>query len=178
MALPDEPSRLICRGYPPSANKKNKDLSEEDRAFFALVRREYERVGHGRRDGLLYGIVYWFTRRYFSNHPDADNLSKKVWDEEVGLGGLAFGDDKQVRLRIAAVFHFGQPSDADALAEVDVLNLPDAPGALLDALGELIAASAPGTGFTYIEVGRWTPDMVRFGAGARTPPKGAPNEDR
>jgi Holliday junction resolvase RusA-like endonuclease len=166
----DEPSRLICPGYPPSANKKNSELRDGDRAFLASVRRAYEREGHGRRDGLLYGVVYWFTRRYVSNHPDADNMSKKIWDKEVELGGLAFGDDRQVRLRIAAVFHFGQPRDADVLAEVDVLNLPNAPGVLLDAVGELIAASALGTGFTYIEVGRWAPDMIRFGAGSRTPP--------
>jgi hypothetical protein len=124
------------------------------------VRDAFDAAGSSRSDDLLYRVVYWFTRGYDPDRePDADNMSKKVWDDD-GLQGRAYRDDSQVRLRIAAIVDIGRPRNAGALATVGVLDLPDTPPALFDAVGELIADDAPTSGFTCIEIGRWTPAVV------------------
>jgi hypothetical protein len=148
---------LICEGGPPTGQKT---LRPSGRAFLERVRNALDATGSARSDDLLYGIVYWFTRGYDpAREPDADNMSKKVWDDD-GLQGRAYRNDSQVRLRIAGIVDVGQPRDGDTLAAIDVLDLPETPSALLDAVGELIADDAPTPGFTYIEVGRWTPALI------------------
>jgi hypothetical protein len=115
--------------------------------------------------------VYWFVRGYSHvHHPDADNISKPIWDA-LGKGG-AFRDDKQVRLRIAAVVDLSLVAGAKG-TETEVFDLSNAPPAVAHALealasqetdGERAGAATPG--FVYVEVGRLGPAMLRFGLAA------------
>lgn len=104
----------------------------------------------------LYGIVYYVAQRY---HPatdaDADNVSKPVWD---ALEGVAYDDDKLVRLRIAGVIAPSSPSGVTSLAD---LNLTGVPGDVADMLTGFIAAGE--AHILYIEIGPLHPTMFRFG---------------
>lgn len=112
--------------------------------------------------------MYWFVRGYnHHRHPDADNISKPIWD---GLGkGGAYGDDRQIRLRIAAVVDLSLVAGAKG-TEAEAFDLSSAPPAVADALEALASRPTDGeeagiaaTGFIYVEVGRLGPAMLRFG---------------
>lgn len=153
---------LVCDGQPPTANNALRPAGE---AFLERVRRSFVATGASLSHDVLYGAVYWFVRPYRRHvHPDADNLSKKVWD---ALEGLAYADDKQVRLRIAAVIDLGAADEPDS-PPLDQLDLSDAPDALPTALGRLLSGPVtPGApqarSFTYIELGKLGSGMIRFG---------------
>jgi hypothetical protein len=98
-------------------------------------------------DGPLYGVVY-----YFHNVPtetDADNISKPVWDS---LEGLAFENDRNVKLRIAGIHDL-------AKAGLDTLDLSPMPQDLATDLSNLVASRDH---ILYIEVGRLHESMYRF----------------
>jgi Holliday junction resolvase RusA-like endonuclease len=64
------------------------------------------------------GVLAYFCFGYNSNtSPDADNISKPVWD---GLRGVAFEDDKQVVARFAQVVDL----DRYSLSSIDVTVVP------------------------------------------------------
>lgn len=60
-------------------------------------------------------MVYYFFKKDF-NH-DADNISKPVWDS---LRSLVYDDDRQIKLRIAAVFDLSSTN----INEIDMTNMP------------------------------------------------------
>lgn len=152
---------LVCEGQPPTANNVLRPAGE---AFLTRVREAFAATGAPLGHGLLYGVVYWFVRSYKRHtHPDADDLSKKVWD---ALEGLAYPDDKQVRLRLAAVVDLGVAGGVEALP-LEQLDLSGAPEAVPAALGRLLAGpDIPGDprtrSFTYIEFGPLGTGMIRF----------------
>ena len=90
-------------------------------------------------------------------------MSKKVWDV---LEGSAYADDKQVRLRIAAVIDLGAAGSVEALP-LEQLDLSGAPDAIPAALGRLLAGpDSPGDpqtrSYTSIEFGRLGTGMIWF----------------
>src|SRR5215218_4859126 len=92
-----------------------------------------------RLDGELYGMVY-----YFHNVPtdtDADNISKPVWDT---LEGLAFANDRDVRLRIAGMHDLSS-------APLGTLDISRVPAHLLADLERLTRTADH---ILYVEVGR------------------------
>lgn len=153
---------LVCEGQPPTANNALRPAGE---AFLGRVREAFATTGAmPRDDALLYGVIYWFVRPYRRHgHPDADNLSKRVWD---ALEGLAYADDKQVRLRAAAVIDFGAAGGGEA-APFERLDFSGAPEAVPAVLEKLLAgADLQGVpqvrSFTYIEIGPLGSGMIRF----------------
>lgn len=104
----------------------------------------------------LYGIVYYIAQRYRSaTDADADNVSKPVWD---ALEGVAYDDDKLVRLRIAGVI---APSSLPDVASLDELDLTGMPGDVADALTGFITAGE--AHILYVEIGPLRSAMFRFG---------------
>lgn len=72
------------------------------------------------QSGDLSGIVLYFTKRRNDYvDPDADNISKPVWDS---LTGHVYSDDRQIRLRTSGVVDLGRLS----LTELSVETLPTA----------------------------------------------------
>ena len=157
---------LVCEGQPPTSNNALRPAGE---SFLGRVREAFAATGTPLRHDFLYGAVYWFVRPYRRHiHPDADNLSKKVWD---ALEGSAYADDKQVRLRIAAVIDLGATGGIEALP-LEQLDLSSAPEAVPVALGRLVAGPAtPGDpqtrSFTYVEFGPLGSGMIRFNLAPR-----------
>lgn len=110
--------------------------------------------------GLLHGVACLFVRGYepFTD-PDADNISKAIWDE-LGTLGL-YADDEQVRLRVASVFDVTPGNGGPTLSEVDLANLPDA---VVEDLNRLGGVPLPGAGrfLTVVQVSALTAE--RFNA--------------
>ena len=112
--------------------------------------------------------MYWSVRGYSHvHHPDADNISKPIWDA-LGKGG-AYRDDRQVRLRIAAVVDLSLVVGAEGTG-VEAFDLSDAPPVVANAVETLASGSTDGDGaigaapgFVYVEMGRLGPAMLRFG---------------
>ena len=162
---------FICTGRPPTWNKA---LTARGQKFLEDVSAGFWAAGGERRDGPLYGIIYWFVRGYNGDHdPDADNISKRVWDK-LGESG-AYNDDKQVRLRIAGIVNLSPVAGANGV-EVEVLDLSSAPPSVADAVETLIfdddasgATSKRASGFVYLEIGRLRHDMLRFNLASAAP---------
>jgi Endodeoxyribonuclease RusA len=171
------PTIFVCAGRPPTANKT---VSGRGQTFLRAVMAAHHAAGGQPRDGLLYGIVYWLARAYDPHrHADADNMSKKVWD---ALRGQAYGDDKQVRLRIAGVIDLS-PMSGGGGPGIEALSLSDAPAPVLDALESILAADGGASdpfaeGALYVEVGPLTPEMFRFGLVPLVDPRAGPNAER
>ncbi|HET7231756.1 MAG TPA: RusA family crossover junction endodeoxyribonuclease [Longimicrobium sp.] len=114
-----------------------------------LARAFQHYVPNGERlEGELYGVVY-----YFHNVPtdtDADNISKPVWDT---LEGLAFANDRNVRLRIAGMHDL-------SVAPLGTLDVSRVPAHLLTDLEHLAQTSDH---ILYVEVGPLHHSMYRFG---------------
>lgn len=163
---------VICWGKPPSANKPP---SASGKAFLLNLQAAYRAEGGPRFTGLLYGRVYWFIAGYQpALHPDADNLSKKIWDA-LGLQGIAFADDAQVRLRTAAVVDVLPAEDGLAATELLISAMPGKVAEALDALldGPPAAATGLGPGFAYVECGPLEAGMLWYAVAAaegREPP--------
>lgn len=104
----------------------------------------------------LYGIVYYIAQRYRpATDADADNVSKPVWD---ALEGVAYDNDKAVRLRIAGVI---APSSLPGVASLDELPLTGVPGDVADMMTGFITAGE--AHILYVEIGLLHPAMFRFG---------------
>jgi Holliday junction resolvase RusA-like endonuclease len=99
-------------------------------------------------DGPLYGVVY-----YFHNVPtdtDADNISKPVWDS---LEGIAFANDRNVKLRIAGVHDV-------SLGGIEAFDTRLVQAELVFDLRHLVTTADH---VVYVEVGRLSESMYRFG---------------
>lgn len=126
------PLILVCREKPHSWNART--TADSYAKFGRALARAFADTGRPGLDGSLYGVVYWFVRGYRSKDPDADNISKPVWDmlgtrrtdtpeHEVRLG--VYDDDKQVRLRIAGIVDLSPASLGDPIEPVDLPPLPE-----------------------------------------------------
>ena len=108
--------------------------------------------------GLLSGVVCWFVRGYNPNtDPDADNISKAVWDDLGGIG--LYGDDRQIRVRVAAIVDLFNPGGL-ALSQVDLRGLPRS---IIESLDRLAGAALDDAGdgdLTVIEVRDLTPTVL------------------
>ncbi|WKN45752.1 RusA family crossover junction endodeoxyribonuclease [Tunicatimonas pelagia] len=92
-------------------------------------------------DEDLYGIIIYFQQiRKDSNDPDADNISKPIWDS---LIGECYNDDKVVRLRYAGVLTLS-PNTATGL------TLDDIDENIAEDFDELLST---GKSFVYIHIG-------------------------
>ena len=100
------------------------------------------------------GSCIWFVQRYDPTiHPDADNISKPVWD---ALEGLAYSDDKSIKLRSAGIVDLVATESYASLESLDFTNLP--PSILVE-LSALVAARRD---FLYIEIGEAHASMLTF----------------
>ncbi|MEM6845520.1 MAG: hypothetical protein AAF944_01800 [Bacteroidota bacterium] len=130
---------IVVEGKPPSQQTKGKRKD----SFQSKVR---ERFRHYNPDITiidedLYGIVIYFQQtRKDSNDPDADNISKPIWDS---LIGECYNDDKVVRLRYAGVLTIS-PNTA---FEITLNDLDDN---ISDDFDELLST---GKSFVYIHIG-------------------------
>lgn len=161
-----QPLILVCRERP---NAWNKGTTGDIYARFRkeLVR-AFDEAGRPRLDGLLYGIIYWFVRGYDGpRHPDADNISKPVWDmlstrgkdtptNETRLG--AYEDDKQVRLRVAGIIDLAPARLGPDAPEAEQFVLPSFPEEVALRFDEFIQDGAS-QHFTYVECGPLRPSM-------------------
>jgi hypothetical protein len=156
---------LVCDGQPPTANKA---LRPDGVVFLDRVHAAAASAGWQMQSGLLRGAVYWFIWGYDQyRHPDADNLSKRVWDR---LQGFAYEDDKQVRVRTAAVIDLVETkpeSGSIALDQIDVSRLPQIVVEALDRLLDtpLVAGRVTGPSFTYVELGPLDYGWLSFSGG-------------
>jgi hypothetical protein len=97
-------------------------------------------------EGNLYGVVYYFFIPN-KNKPDADNISKKIWDS---LNTIAYLDDKSIRLRIAGVF--------DLISEsIETLKIPQS--VLDDFLGMIDEGKEH---ILYVEIGSLDYSLFEF----------------
>lgn len=150
---PNPPFRFVRAGRPATANKGGGSRSP---AFTADVQRLFLTAGGSRLDEPLYGIVYYVAQRYRpATDADADNVSKPVWD---ALEGVAYDDDKLVRLRIAGVI---APTSPSGVVSSDELDLFDVPGGIADEVAGYFSAGE--AHILYVEVGLLRPAMFRFG---------------
>jgi hypothetical protein len=152
------PVFLVCNDRPPAY----KSVGKRHDAFRKRLEKVHKGQGTPRLDGLLYGIVYWFTFDYdLHRHPDADNISKGVWDS---LGALGFyHDDKQVRLRVAGIYDLGSVRPGrTALEDFDLSALPLSVLSEFEAFLNQDPARPPQPYLTYIEAGPLRRDIFAF----------------
>ncbi len=101
-------------------------------------------------NGNLYGVVYYFHRiAQRTQYPDADNLSKPIWD---CLKGTIYEDDQQVKFRIVSCFDLDRE-------DIKLLNFKKLP---IDFLDELIEALENNDHILYIECGDLQYNMYQF----------------
>jgi len=149
---------LVCEGQPASYNNTT---GKRRQAFHERLAAAHMRQGAPRLDGVLYGIVYWFTFGYAPDtQPDADNISKGVWDS-LGMIG-AYRDDKQIRLRIAGIYDVGPARPGEEVIsgfDPSVLPLP----VVSEFEAFLNQRRRPAqTSLTYIEFGPLRQGMFAF----------------
>lgn len=88
---------------PPSWNNKTKQKQRTLDRFSERLKQQFQTTypPHRPLADLLSGDIIWLTNKYEpGKHPDADNISKPVWD---ALSGLAYEDDKQIRRRSSGI---------------------------------------------------------------------------
>ena len=159
----DDAVVLACPCRPPSVNNAT---GKGQGTFEASLAASWENAGRPRREGLLHGVVCWFTMRYRpGTNPDADNISKRVWDalsdpkpgDAAGRCRLgAFADDKQVRVRVAGIFDLGsRDGGAPALSDLDLGNLPTEVVRQLESMADsAVVGQHLDQHLTYIRFGR------------------------
>lgn len=163
------PFYFVSSRRPPTVNNRG---ARQRHHFVDDLRPQRARMPPGPLRGLFYGRVYVFMRDYQSdNDPDADNLSKFVWDllGSKPLGGdgqpapLGLnGDDSQVRLRTAGIIALS--ALADDYAAYSVFNLTGVPDWITQRITRFIgAADAAQSYLTYIELDSLRDEMFRFG---------------
>ena len=154
---------LACACRPPSSN--NETAKRQER-FGAALETSYEKAGRPRMEGLLYGVVCWFIIGYLpGQHPDADNISKGVWDilsdrkpgdavSRYRLG--AYADDKQATVRMAGIFDLiSGDGDAPALSSLDIGSFPTHVLQQLESMaGDAVPGKPLNRHLTYIRFGR------------------------
>lgn len=159
---------FTCERKPPSTNNS---VGKSRGDFGAELERQFQAAGRPRMEGLLYGVIYWFVRGYRPDiYPDADNISKPVWDmlsargadppaSGVRLG--VYGDDKQVRLRVAGIVDLPPKSGPDA-PEAEPIFLPPLPKMAAERLDDFIEGGRS-QHFVYVECGPLRPSMFASG---------------
>lgn len=158
---------LACERRPPSTNN---DVGKGREDFGREIALRYRDIGEPKLDGWLYGIVIWFVRGYRpGNDPDADNISKGVWDMLSALKQSdapsrqrlgASNDDKQVRRRVAGIFDLA-PAEGDA-PSLEQLNLTDVPPDVVQRLRDMVAGIADCRSLTYIRFGALQGSMYKL----------------
>jgi hypothetical protein len=96
----------------------------------------------------LYAAIYYFHQ--VPSQQDADNISKPILDS---LNGLAYGDDRLVKLRQAAIFDLR----SDPLTELDLSNVP------AHVLGRFLEMLDSENHVIYVEIGRLSFKQIQFG---------------
>ena len=121
---------IACYTEPPSASASK--VRGKTARLAAALAAEMARVDTPSLGGLLTGIVFWFVSDYdLARDPDADNISKPVWDilcrrkpgdapDRPRLG--LYDDDRQVRLRTAAILDVTH--DGLNARDIDFSDLP------------------------------------------------------
>lgn len=136
---------FVFYGQPRTVNSKG--TGRYRRALQTAFSSKYPAFEPLRSD--LYGIVYYVSK--VRTGADADNISKPVWDS---LKSIAYTDDVQVRLRIAAVL------DLDSSLEVTDLDITSVPD---DTVEELVEGILGQEHFVYVQFGHLEQSMIRFG---------------
>jgi hypothetical protein len=106
---------ILVEGKPPSQQTKGKGKQ----SFRNRIREKFHQYNpkNSIANEDLYGVVIYFQQaRKDSIEPDADNISKPVWD---ALIGECYEDDKMIRVRYAGVFTLS-PNTAQELALDDI----------------------------------------------------------
>lgn len=107
--------------HPPlSWNNKTKQKQQALNRFRAQLRQRFQEIYPAQApiENLLSGDIIWLTSRYDpGKHPDADNISKPIWD---ALTGLAYEDDKQIRRRSSGIIELSPGT----LTELDFTSWP------------------------------------------------------
>ena len=130
---------VITGTAPHSANASGRPGRERRRLWKERVRSFRPSGGASAPiEGPLYAAVYYFHSR--PTGLDADNLSKPILD---ALQGLAYEDDRQVKLRHAGTF--------DLSVGFDLLDTSRLPQAIFD---DLIEAVNGEEHTVYVEIGR------------------------
>lgn len=106
---------------PVSQNNRGGKITAYRRGLKRKLDAIYGRAGNSLlTNTILYGIVYYFRKDEVGF--DADNISKPLWD---ALESVCYSNDKQIRLRLAAVvtidYHnnYTIPTTRLSLAEVN-----------------------------------------------------------
>jgi len=97
--------------------------------------------------GSLYGFIYYFHRG--KTEPDADNLSKPIWD---ALKLVAYTDDKIIRFRSSGIFDLQSE-------QFDILDLSKMPDYVLDDFLRMIGSEDH---ILYVEFGELDYDLFQF----------------
>lgn len=137
---------FVISTKPKSFNSKDRQKAEAYRNKLQLAFAATHPI-HKLLTEELYGVVYHFFRTDIGI--DADNISKPVWD---ALRGIAYEDDKQIKMRIAGSF------DLTAYP-ITILDFSGLSGATIDTLLENIHNQDH---VLYVEFGKFTTDMVRL----------------
>jgi hypothetical protein len=136
---------FIRAGKPPSYNSWNPTKKKWHEQFRTELQQSYTRVGGRIESGWLYGFVAMFVHGFdVNNDPDADNLSKPVWDS---LASVAYVNDSDIRLRIASVIDVGPLPNA-SFTLIDPANFP---AVVLTEVARLLREGAGH--FVYVEIG-------------------------
>ena len=140
--MPASPVILLIAREPRSQNANNKGKYQAD-----LADQARSLVKSPLLDSRLYSKVWYFYRE--ANAIDADNLSKPILD---ALQGIAYQNDKQVVLRIAA----------KVATDVDTYDLTPHPAAVKEYARFLQLLSIE-PHLLYIEIGELTNFRVTVG---------------
>ena len=142
---------FVYIGKPVSSNQSAKKTRYQSGLVKAFER--YHKNKSFPSDKPLYGMIYYFTDIGHST-PDADNISKPVWD---ALQACAYANDKAIRLRIAGIIETGPSPTGPAFTEIDTSGMSDA---ALGALVELLENKKHN--LLYIQLGILQSDMIPF----------------
>jgi hypothetical protein len=104
-------------------------------------------------EGNLYGVVYFFHNVEGQNMPEADNISKPLWD---ALNKIVYQDDRNIILRIAGVFNLN-------IEPIDVIDLSQMPDLVLDDFSEMIEENEREQRIIYVEIGKLNYNLFKFG---------------
>ena len=144
---------FLCNLKPHSANKRYKEKYKEN------YKKELQKAFYMYNDkanpleGNLYGVVYFFHNVKDKDMPEADNISKPLWD---ALNKIAYPDDKNIILRIAGVFDLN-------LEQIDIIDLSQMPDLILDDFSEMIEENGREQRIIYVEIGKLNYNLFKFG---------------
>jgi hypothetical protein len=139
---------FVCAERPLSSRSRRKEPYQ--RRLRQAFKDQNSVVAHS--DTALYGAVYYFYVE--SRGLDADNLSKPIWD---ALKGVAYDDDKRVRLRHAGVVDLRE----SGYKSLDLSGVGD------EVAERLIVAIGTEPDVLYVEIGELESRMFEFGRANR-----------